>query len=69
MPSSFYINHAKFQRYADLSLDFFLKRTKFKKGSYERQICDIKKEMFWKEAKKYLKKAQKEAERKLNEQI
>lgn len=57
--SDFFISLKKFCVLTDKSIDWFLRVSTFKKNSLERQICYLKQQLYWKDAKKYLRKANK----------
>lgn len=65
--SSFYINLAKCCKYTDDAVDWYLKKFKFKNKSPERQICELKQQIYKRQAMKHLRYATKEIERSLNE--
>ena len=57
--SDFFISLKKFGVLTDKSVDWFLRASEFKKKSLERQICYLKQKLYWRDAKKYLRKANK----------
>lgn len=67
MRSEFFIDLTRFCKYVDKSVDWFLKGCKFKKESPEKQICLLKQEICLREARKYLRRANRMVERKLND--
>ncbi len=58
--SEFYINVAKFDDYSNKSIDWFIKSLKYEYGSLEWQICRLKEKLYFKEAMKHLKEANRE---------
>jgi len=55
--SEFYIYHDKFQALSSKAIDWFLRRQKYKKESPEWQICNLKRQIYMREAIYNLKKA------------
>lgn len=59
MRSEFYINLTKGCVAIDKSVGWYLNSFNFGKRSLERQICELKRQLYMRDAKKYIRKAEK----------
>lgn len=57
MNHQFHIHHAEFQSLLDESIDWLINSWKFKRGSLEWKVCQLKREIYMRDALTELRKA------------